>query len=228
MTAPFPVYRFRDGDWDQPFALPRRRQLSAGWRRFRPGRPVLPAGAQISAALPALPAASARFDAGDDGVRAGRDRCWKRRPGRMTIWKGLSVWRDADGQHPADHDRRTTISRFFLRTEIVEYRVAGLTAPRGRGLKRRRPRMRGQVSATLSKRKTDHEQLLLPGILAMAAIVVASNILVQHLFGQWLTWGAFTYPLRLSGDRPDQPLSRRGGRAPGRAGGLCRRALSVR
>ena len=34
----------------------------------------------------------------------------------------------------------------------------------------------------------------LPGILAMAAIVVASNILVQHLFGQWLTWGAFTYP----------------------------------
>jgi len=29
----------------------------------------------------------------------------------------------------------------------------------------------------------------------MAAIVVVSNILVQHLFGQWLTWGAFTYPL---------------------------------
>ena len=36
---------------------------------------------------------------------------------------------------------------------------------------------------------------LWPGILAMAAIVVASNILVQFLFGQWLTWGAFTYPL---------------------------------
>ncbi|TCO69575.1 queuosine precursor transporter [Rhodovulum euryhalinum] len=36
---------------------------------------------------------------------------------------------------------------------------------------------------------------LLPGILAMAAIVVASNVLVQILFGQWLTWGAFTYPL---------------------------------
>ena len=30
---------------------------------------------------------------------------------------------------------------------------------------------------------------LLPGILAMAAVVVASNILVQFLFGQWLTWG---------------------------------------
>ncbi|AZQ69075.1 VUT family protein [Silicimonas algicola] len=35
---------------------------------------------------------------------------------------------------------------------------------------------------------------LLPGVIAMAAIVVASNILVQFLFGDWLTWGAFTYP----------------------------------
>ena len=35
----------------------------------------------------------------------------------------------------------------------------------------------------------------LPGIIAMAAIVLASNILVQFLFGNWLTWGAFTYPL---------------------------------
>ena len=35
----------------------------------------------------------------------------------------------------------------------------------------------------------------LPGIIAMATIVVASNILVQFLFGNWLTWGAFTYPL---------------------------------
>ncbi|MDU8929442.1 queuosine precursor transporter [Alisedimentitalea sp. MJ-SS2] len=36
----------------------------------------------------------------------------------------------------------------------------------------------------------------LPGILAMAAIVVASNILVQFLLlDGLLTWGAFTYPL---------------------------------
>lgn len=34
----------------------------------------------------------------------------------------------------------------------------------------------------------------LPGIIAMATIVVASNILVQFLYGNWLTWGAFTYP----------------------------------
>lgn len=36
---------------------------------------------------------------------------------------------------------------------------------------------------------------ILPGVLAMAAVVVASNILVQFLVGQWLTWGAFTYPI---------------------------------
>ena len=35
---------------------------------------------------------------------------------------------------------------------------------------------------------------LMPGILAMAAIVLASNILVQLPFGDFLTWGAFTYP----------------------------------
>lgn len=36
---------------------------------------------------------------------------------------------------------------------------------------------------------------LLAGVVAMAGIVVASNIGVQFLVGQWLTWGAFTYPL---------------------------------
>lgn len=35
----------------------------------------------------------------------------------------------------------------------------------------------------------------LAGSFAMAAIVVASNILVQYPIGQWLTWGAFSYPL---------------------------------
>lgn len=36
---------------------------------------------------------------------------------------------------------------------------------------------------------------LLPGILAMATTVVASNILVQYLLGPWLTWGAISYPI---------------------------------
>lgn len=39
-------------------------------------------------------------------------------------------------------------------------------------------------------------QKLLPGVIAMAAVVVASNILVQFLIlDGLLTWGAFTYPI---------------------------------
>ncbi|MGR3541780.1 MAG: queuosine precursor transporter [Hasllibacter sp.] len=36
---------------------------------------------------------------------------------------------------------------------------------------------------------------LLPFILAMGLVVLASNVLVQFLLGDWLTWGALTYPL---------------------------------
>jgi len=36
---------------------------------------------------------------------------------------------------------------------------------------------------------------VLLGISAMAAVVVLSNILVQYLWGNWLTWAAFTYPI---------------------------------
>jgi uncharacterized PurR-regulated membrane protein YhhQ (DUF165 family) len=32
-------------------------------------------------------------------------------------------------------------------------------------------------------------------IAAMAAVIVLSNILVQHPINDWLTWGAFSYPL---------------------------------
>lgn len=36
---------------------------------------------------------------------------------------------------------------------------------------------------------------ILFGIIAMAAIVAVSNVLVQFLLGNWLTWSTFTYPL---------------------------------
>lgn len=39
------------------------------------------------------------------------------------------------------------------------------------------------------------EPLLVAAVLAMIAVVTASNILVQVPLGDWLTWGAFTYPL---------------------------------
>jgi hypothetical protein len=68
-----------------------------------------------------------------------------------------------------------------------------LTAGQGERIGRSLRRCCGQVSATLPKRVIMPRKLI-PAVLAMAAIVVASNVLVQFLFGQWLTWGAFTYP----------------------------------
>ncbi len=32
-------------------------------------------------------------------------------------------------------------------------------------------------------------------VAAMAAVIVLSNVLVQHAINDWLTWGAFSYPL---------------------------------
>lgn len=40
----------------------------------------------------------------------------------------------------------------------------------------------------------DMSRPVLLAISAMAMVVVVSNVLVQHRLGDWLTWGAFTYP----------------------------------
>jgi uncharacterized integral membrane protein (TIGR00697 family) len=37
-------------------------------------------------------------------------------------------------------------------------------------------------------------RILLAGVIAMAVVVTASNILVQYPLGAYLTWGALTYP----------------------------------
>jgi uncharacterized integral membrane protein (TIGR00697 family) len=42
--------------------------------------------------------------------------------------------------------------------------------------------------------KNFHRPILL-AIVSMAVVVALSNILVQFLFGDWLTWAAFTYPI---------------------------------
>ena len=38
-------------------------------------------------------------------------------------------------------------------------------------------------------------RILSAPIAAMAAVIVLSNVLVQHPINDWLTWGAFSYPL---------------------------------
>lgn len=54
--------------------------------------------------------------------------------------------------------------------------------------------MRAPVLATTPMNQPLIASLRTP-ILAMAAVIVLSNVLVQHPINDWLTWGAFSYPL---------------------------------
>jgi len=47
---------------------------------------------------------------------------------------------------------------------------------------------------TFAPLRTPLARLALP-VGAMAAVIVLSNFLVQHAINDWLTWGAFSYPL---------------------------------
>jgi uncharacterized integral membrane protein (TIGR00697 family) len=52
----------------------------------------------------------------------------------------------------------------------------------------------GSLRNLLEKTELFMSRSIFGGVVAMAIVVFASNILVQFLFGSWLTWGAFTYP----------------------------------
>lgn len=45
------------------------------------------------------------------------------------------------------------------------------------------------------KSATDPRRGLAPAAMAMASIVLLSNVLVQYPITEWLTWGAFSYPV---------------------------------
>ncbi|MFQ1700495.1 esterase-like activity of phytase family protein [Loktanella agnita] len=115
MSTPFPVYRLRQGIWDQPFAIPRR-------------GPFLIVGADIG---PDDQLYLLERDFTGLGFRTRVRRFAMDGTGEETLLEtrsrlhdnleGISVWQDADGL------RLTMISddnfKFFQRTEIVEYRL---------------------------------------------------------------------------------------------------------
>jgi queuosine precursor transporter len=47
----------------------------------------------------------------------------------------------------------------------------------------------------LSDLRPEHRRLALASVLAMAAVIALSNVLVMFPINDWLTWGAFSYPL---------------------------------
>lgn len=120
VDKPFPVYRFRDGVWDQPFGLPRRGGFLAVDADVGPdGRFYL-----LEREFQGLAGFASRvrsFALSDDGLTDERVEM-ESATGQHDNLEGLSVWRDAAGEL-----RMTMVSddnfNFFQTTEVVEYRV---------------------------------------------------------------------------------------------------------
>lgn len=118
--GPFPVYRYRAGQWDQPFALPRR------------GAKV-PAGADIGPdgrlyvlerefhGLAGFSSRLRRFEITDTALKA-EAVLLDTSPGQHDNLEGISVWRDGTGALRATMIADDNFNP-LQRTEIVEYRL---------------------------------------------------------------------------------------------------------
>lgn len=119
LTAGFPVYRFRNGHWDQPFSIPRFGGFLVVGADFGPdGRLYI-----LERSFTGLSFLSRvrRFDVTRSSISHG-EILLQSRNGQFDNLEGLSVWRGTDGRI-----RLTMISddnfKFFQRTEFVEYAV---------------------------------------------------------------------------------------------------------
>lgn len=114
-TRPFPVFRLKDGVWDQPFDIPRRGAFLMSGADIGPdGRLYL---LERDFTGIGFRTRVRRLDL-DGGGEETVLHTWLRTHDNL---EGISVWQDEDGL------RITLISddnfRFFQRTEIVEYRL---------------------------------------------------------------------------------------------------------
>ena len=120
LTAPFPVYRYKNGIWDQPFMIPRRGWFLAVDADIGPDGKFYLLERQFKG-FSGFATRVRRFTMGPNGL-FDEQILFKSAVGQHDNLEGLSVWRDTMGTL-----RLTMISDdnfFFLqRTEIVEYRV---------------------------------------------------------------------------------------------------------
>ncbi len=121
LSRPFPVYRYRNGEWDQPFGITRR-------------PPFLPVGADFGSdgkfyllerhfsGVFGFQSRVRRFVFSQNGVSE-EEILFTSAIGEHDNLEGIAVWRASDGDI-----RITMISddnyRAFQRTEFMEYRVA--------------------------------------------------------------------------------------------------------
>lgn len=118
MDMPFPVYRFLDGEWDQPFDIPRRGAFLAVAADIGPDGRMYLLERDFRGIL-GFASRLRRFDM-TGGRLSAEVELFQSRPGLHDNLEGLSIWRNGAGRLIA-----TMVSDdnfFFLqRTELVEY-----------------------------------------------------------------------------------------------------------
>lgn len=120
-SKPFPVFRFRDDKWSQPFTIARRGSFLPVGADFGPDGRLYLLERQFRGIM-GFASRVRRFTLGPAGITA-EETVLETRPGQHDNLEGIAVWRDGTGAI-----RLSMISddnfRFFQRTEIVEYRLS--------------------------------------------------------------------------------------------------------
>lgn len=115
-TRPFPVYRFKDGDWDIPFSIPRRGNFLITGADIGPDRRLYIQERHFTGR--GFQSRVRRFD-----MSGGLEVTLIETPnGTHDNLEGISVWASSTGL------RMTLVSddnfRFFQQTELVEYAIS--------------------------------------------------------------------------------------------------------
>ena len=120
VSVPFPVFRFKNGIWDQPFTMPRRGTFLAVGADIGPDGRFYLLEREFHG-VSGFASRVRRFVINNDDL-SHEETLLETAPGQHDNLEGISVWRDATG-----FLRLTMISDdnllFLQRTEIVEYRV---------------------------------------------------------------------------------------------------------
>lgn len=120
LDAPFPIWRYRNGEWSHPFDIPRAGDWLPVGADFGPDGRLYVLERDFWGLLGFLTRVQV-FDITGDTLSGG-DVLIQTGPGKHDNLEGISAWRDSTGAI-----RLTMISddnfRIFQRTEIVEYRL---------------------------------------------------------------------------------------------------------
>ena len=117
---PFPIYRFSDGHWDQPFSIPRRGPFLVTGADFGPDGHLYVLERALTSIF-GFRSRVRRFTVNGDSIGDERT-VFESDTGQFDNLEGISAWRDKDGAI-----RLTMVSddnfKPFQKTELVEVRL---------------------------------------------------------------------------------------------------------